>query len=336
MTGSRPLGRLTRRELFTLPRRPGGMESGHWVRVHRQAMACRFEITLAEEDAAHVAAARQALDEANRIENALSVFRESSEVMRVNREGAVGPVAVSETLFSLLGRCQELHADVDGAFDPTSTPLSRTWGFLARAGRLPGPEDVAAALSLVGLDKVVLNPEARTVRFPLSGMALNFGGIGKGYALDRMAGLLRGQGVPRALLSAGGSSVLAIGGGPGFRVDVRSPVTRTVIACLRIQEAALGTSGAGEQYFEAGGRRYGHVLDPRTGWPVAGVLSASAAAPSAADADALSTAFLVGGPDLAERYCAAHPGTLAVLVPEAEPARPLFFGRCEGVELVQS
>jgi thiamine biosynthesis lipoprotein len=336
MTSSRPLGRLTRRELFTLPRRQGGKDPGHWVRVHRQAMACRFEITLAEEDAAHVAAARQALDEADRIEDALSVFRESSEVMRVNREGAVGPVAVSETLFSLLRRCQELHAAVDGAFDPTSTPLSRTWGFLAREGRLPGPEDIAAALSLVGLDKVELNPEGRTVRFRLSGMALNFGGIGKGYALDRMVGLLRGRAVPRALLSAGGSSVLAFGGGPGFRVDVRSPVTRTVIARLRIQEAALGTSGIGEQYFEAAGRRYGHVLDPRTGWPVAGVLSASAAAPSAADADALSTAFLVGGPGLAERYCAAHPGTLAVLVPEAEPARPLFFGRCEGVQLEQS
>ncbi|HKC12790.1 MAG TPA: FAD:protein FMN transferase [Vicinamibacteria bacterium] len=336
MTGSRPLGPLTRRELFTLPRREGGKGSGHWVRVHRQAMACRFEIALAEEDAAHVAAARRALDEADRIEDALSVFRESSEVMRVNQEGAVGPVAISEILFSLLRRCHELHADVEGAFDPTSTPLSRAWGFLARAGRLPGAEDIAAALSVVGLDKVELNPEGRTVRFRRSGMALNFGGIGKGYALDRMAGILRGQGVPRALLSAGGSSVLALGGGPGFRVDVRSPVTGAVIAHLRMEEAALGTSGAGEQYFEAGGRRYGHVLDPRTGWPVAGVLSASAAAPSAADADALSTAFLVGGPGLAERYCAAHPGTLAVLVLEAEPARPLFFGRCEGLHLEEA
>ncbi|HXB53157.1 MAG TPA: FAD:protein FMN transferase [Vicinamibacteria bacterium] len=333
MTTSRPLGPLTRRELFTLPRRQGGEEAGHWVRVHRQAMACRFEIMLAEEDAAHVAAARQALDEADRIEDALSVFRESSEVMRVNREGAVGPVAVSQTLFTLLRRCQGLHADVEGAFDPTSTPLSRTWGFLARAGRLPGAEDIAAALSLVGLDKVELNPEERTVRFPLSGMSLNFGGIGKGYALDRMVERLRARGVPRALLSAGGSSVLAFGGGPGFRVNVRSPLTTAVIARLRIQEAALGTSGAGEQYFETGGRRYGHVLDPRTGWPVSGVLSASAAAPSAADADALSTAFLVGGPGLAERYCAAHPGTLAVLVLEAEPARPLLFGGCEGLRL---
>jgi FAD:protein FMN transferase len=333
MTTSRSLGPVTRRELFSLTRGRGGGESGHWVRVHRQAMACRFEVTLAEEDAAHVAAARRALDEADRIEDALSVFRDSSEVMRVNREGADGPVAVGETLFSLLRRCQELHADVEGAFDPTSAPLSRSWGFLARAGRLPGAEDIAAALALVGLDKVELNPESRTVRFRLSGMALNFGGIGKGYALDRMAGLLRGQGVPRALLSAGGSSVLALGGGPGFRVDVRSPTTNAVIVRLRIQEAALGTSGAGEQFFETGGRRYGHVLDPRSGWPVAGVLSASAAAPSAADADALSTAFLVGGPGLAERYCAAHPGTLALLMLEAEPARPLVFGRCDGLRL---
>ncbi len=332
MTASKPLGPLTRRELFSFPRL-GGKESGHWVRVHRQAMACRFEITLAEEDATHVAAARQALDEANRIEDTLTAFRDSSEVMRVNREGAVGPVTVSETLFSLLRRCQELHAATEGAFDPTSASLSRGWGFLARAGRVPSADDIAEALALVGLDKVELNAGARTVRFRRPGMALNFGGIGKGYALDRMVELLRGRGVPHALVSAGGSSAFAFGGGAGFRVDVRSPRARAVIARLRIWEAALGTSGAGEQFFEARGRRYGHVLDPRTGWPAAGVLSASVAAPSAADADALSTAFLVGGSALAERYCAAHLGTLALLVLEAEPARPLFFGRCEGLRL---
>jgi thiamine biosynthesis lipoprotein len=330
MTGSP--GPLTRRELFFLPRR-GGKESGHWLRVYRQAMACRFEITLADEDARHVAAAREALDEVDRIEEALTVFRDSSEVMRVNREGSAGPVRVSEALFSLLERCRELHQAAEGAFDPTSTPLSRAWGFLAREERLPTAEDIAAARVLVGFEKVELDRDARTVRFQEPGMALNFGGIGKGYALDHVVVLLRRQGVPRALLSAGGSSALAFGGGEGFPVDVRSPLVETVIAHLRLREAALGTSGPGEQFFEAGGRSYGHVLDPRTGWPTAGVLSASAVATSAADADALSTAFLVGGPSLAERYCAAHPGTLALIAPEGEPQRPLLFGGCEAVSV---
>jgi thiamine biosynthesis lipoprotein len=296
-------------------------------------MACRFEVTLASEYAEHVGAARDAFDEVDRIEEALSVFRDSSEVMGVNRDAAARPVTVSPLVFALLERCRELHAAAEGAFDPTSAPLSRSWGFLARAGRLPEAEEIAGALALVGFDKVELDGEARAVRFSRPGVGLNFGGIGKGFALDRMVERLRASGVPQALVSAGGSSALAFGGGAGFRVDLHSPRVPGVIARLRLREAALGTSGPGEQFFEAGGQRYGHVIDPRTGWPAAGVLSASAATPSAADADALSTAFLVGGPSLAERYCQAHPGTLALLLLEAEPTRPLLFGACPGFEV---
>jgi thiamine biosynthesis lipoprotein len=102
---------------------------------------------------------------------------------------------------------------------------------------------------------------------------------------------------------------------------------------LRLCEAALGTSGAGEQFFEVEGRRYGHVLDPRTGCPAEGVLSASVTAADAATADALSTAFLVAGPEVAERYCRAHPDTLAIIVPETDPARPLRFGSCRGASV---
>jgi thiamine biosynthesis lipoprotein len=186
---------------------------------------------------------------------------------------------------------------------------------------------------VVGFEKVELDPKARRVRFLASGVGLNFGGIGKGYALDLVAGLLRERGVGRALLSAGGSSVLAFGGGAGFPVDITSPRRAGAIGRLRLRDAGLGTSGAGEQYFEVDGRRYGHVIDPRTGWPAEGVLSASVVASSAAEADALSTAFLVAGPELAERYCAAHPNTLALLVPASEPAAVLSFGGREGIEL---
>jgi thiamine biosynthesis lipoprotein len=318
---------VTRRELFSLPR--GGEESGYWVRVHRRAMACRFEVTLPEEDARHVPAAREALDEVDRVEQVLTVFRDSSEVSRANREASAGPVAVSETLFALLERCRLLHAATAGAFDPTAGPLSACWGFLARQGRVPEPQEIAAAMDAVGFGKVELEPEARSLRFGRPGMALNFGSIGKGYALDLAAELLRRRGVPRALLSGGHSSVRALGA-DGFPIDVRSPRRAGAIARLRLRGAALGTSGAGEQYFEAAGRRYGHVLDPRTGWPAQGALSASVVTASAADADALSTALLVAGPELAERYCAEHPGTLALLVPEAEPGSVLRFGGCDG------
>jgi thiamine biosynthesis lipoprotein len=281
---------------------------------------------LADEDARHVEAARAALDEADRVEGVLTVFRDSSEVAALNRRAAEGPVAVGGLLFALLERCRALHAATGGAFDPTAGPLTRCWGFLAREGRLPSTEEIGAARAAVGFDKVRLDGDTRTARFLARGMSLNFGGIGKGLALDRMAAILRRHGVPRALVSAGGSSAIALGAGEGFIVDLRSPRVERVLGHVRLADAALGTSGAGEQYFEADGRRYGHVIDPRKGWPCEGVLSATVVAPEAALADALSTAFLVAGPDLAGPYCAANPGTRAILTMEVNPARPLTFG----------
>jgi FAD:protein FMN transferase len=328
---SGPGRHLSRRQLFRVPR--GEREGGHWIRVYRRAMACRFEITLSDEDARHVPAARAALDEVDRIEDALTVFRDSSEVAEVNREAGTGPVVVSPLLFGLLSLCRRLHEATGGAFDPTSASLSRTWGFLVREGRLPPPEEIEAARASVGFDKVELDAGARTVRFRAPGVSLNFGSIGKGYALDLVADRLRSRGVPRALVSGGGSSVLAFGGGTGFPVDVTSPRRPGVLARLVIREGALGTSGAGEQFFEKDGRRYGHVIDPRTGWPAEGVVSASAITRVAAEADALSTAFLVGGPALAASYCETHPNVMALLLPEGESAGLVEIGQVEGVEV---
>jgi thiamine biosynthesis lipoprotein len=333
MAGRQPGRPLSRRQLFAISRGSESAQDGHWIRVHRRAMACRFEVTLSDEDARHVPAARAALDEVDRIEDVLTVFRDTSEVAEVNRSAAAGPVGVSPMLFALLERCRSVHAATGGAFDPTSTPLSRAWGFLAREGRLPSAEEIAAARAGVGFDKVEIDADRRTVRFLAPGVGLNFGAIGKGYALDLVAAGLRAAGVPKALLSAGGSSVLAFGKGHGFAVDVRSPRRTDVLAHLTMREGGLGTSGAGEQFFEVEGRRYGHVIDPRTGWPAEGVLSASVVAPSAAEADALSTAFLVAGPELAAGYCAARAGVMALLVPESDVAAVLTFGTSEGAEV---
>jgi FAD:protein FMN transferase len=308
-----------------------------WLRVHRTAMACRFEVTLFADDARHIDAARAALDEAGRIEAVLTVFRESSELSRINSHAAGTPEPAGSELFTLLTRCQHLHAATGGAFDITSTPLSRCWGFLEREGRVPPATDIDAARRRVGMDWVMLDATARTVRFTQPEMQLNLGSIGKGYALDRMGQLLRRDGVRRALVSAGGSSVLAIGGaGRGWTIDVTSPQLDSRIARLRLRDGALGTSGAGEQFFVADGgdgARYGHVIDPRTGWPARGVLSASVVTPDAETADALSTAFLVGGVELADRYCRSHTGVLALVTLDDQTARTRVFGHYAGAQL---
>jgi thiamine biosynthesis lipoprotein len=327
-------GALSRRSLLAFDFGRPTTAADHWVRVHRTAMACRFEVTLADDDARDVGAARAALDEADRLEARLTVFRDTSEVSRLNRGGAGVDRGVSDELFELLDACRELHARTAGAFDVTSAPLTRCWGFLRRQGRVPDTAALAAARAAVGMDGVRLDPERRSVRFERDGIELNFGSIGKGYALDRMAALLRRRGARHALVSAGSSSIVAIGGrSGGWPIDLKPLRAGRRVARLVLRDGAVGTSGAGEQYFEVGGRRYGHVIDPRTGWPASGVLGASVVARDGASADALSTAFLVGGPVLAGRYCAAHPGTLAVLVLDDGRASVEKFGDCAGATL---
>ena len=288
-------------------------------------MACRVEVVLPGGEARALPAARAALDEADRLEAMLTFFRETSDLVRVNRVAAQQPVTVPRELFDVLQRSLALHRATERAFDIASAPLSRCWGFLRRDGRVPRASEIDAARACADMEAIVLDETQQSVFFRHPGLELNLGAIGKGYVLDRMAAGLRQAGIRDALVSAGRSSVVAIGGiRPGWRVDLRSLVRDEILGRLRLRDAALGTSGAGDQFFELDGVRYGHVLDPRTGWPARGVRSASVVTASAADADALSTAFLVGGVDLARRYCAAHRDVLAIVTPDE--GAPQVFG----------
>jgi len=328
---------VSRRGFFTTPPlacAPTPDTSRHWIHVHRRAMACQFQITCDGADAWFVPAAQAALNEIDAIEARLTVFRDTSDLVAINRRAAHEDVRCDPALFDLLWHCQQLSRQTDGAFDITSTPLSRCWGFLRREGRLPSPAAIAAAREMVGIEHVGLNRDSTSVRFHKSGVALNLGAIGKGYALDRVAVTLRAGHVDHALLSAGQSSLLAIGGRDrGWSIDIKSPQRPRPIARLWVRDAAVGTSGAGEQFVVADGRRYGHVLDPRSGWPADGMLSATVVCAHAADADALSTAFLVGGSALAERYCAEHRNVLALLTPDNGSGATFVVGHHDSTEV---
>ena len=329
---------LKRREFLTVAAAPATSE-GYWLHVHRTAMACRFEVTLPMEEQAGVAAATTALEEVARLEQQLTIFQASSEVSFINCNAAARPVRVASSLFALLERCQELHQETAGAFDITAGPLSQCWGFVRRQGRLPEAHEIEAALSFVGSDKLELNREANTIQFKHAGLAINLGSIGKGYALDRIATKMRHR-VQTALLSAGSSSMLAIGKGDrtqrGWMIGIRHPKQKDKrLAVLRLRDTAMATSGSEEQYFVYDGQRYGHIIDPRTGWPADSVVGVTVIAPSAALADALATAFYVGGRELAESYCATHPNVLVLLL-ERDADQPILLGEnshCE-VEII--
>jgi len=311
--------------------------AGSWLHVNRTAMACRFEVTLPAGHQAGVRVATNALDQIDALEAQLTVFRESSEISFINREAASRAVAIEHSLFDLLLLCKRLCDETDGAFDVTAGPLTRCWGFLRRAGRLPAVEEVEHARSLVGSDKMFLDRETRSIRFLREGMELNLGSIGKGYALDRVAASMRRR-TASALLNAGASSFYALGAGnrgEGWSVGIRDPRNKTRrLALIRLRDCALSTSGSEEQFFEHDGQRYGHIIDPRSGWPAGRVTTVSVVAESAALSDALATAFYIGGREVAENYCAANPEVMVIML-ETGAQNPLTIGSNTGCRIDQ-
>ena len=300
-------------------------------------MACRFEVLVPATRPDQVEAARAALGHAERIEAAWSVFSPASMLSWVNRESAAGPVEADAELFALLERAVALTAETGGAFDITATPLSRCWRWLDRAGAVPSAEAIAEARASVGTHLVMLTPSGDgsaaggTVRFATPGVELNLGAIGKGYAVGRIAASVGAAGLACALVSAGDSSVEAVGSPRGgWEIALRGQGAR-----LWLTSGAMATSGAAEQGITVGGVRLGHVLDPRTGWPATGVSRVTVACRDAADADALSTALLVGGPALAERLLADRDDLLVVFTLDGS-ARPRIMGRAAGALVEES
>jgi thiamine biosynthesis lipoprotein len=296
----------------------------HSLVVGRDLMACRFEVVF---NAGEVDNATElgvdALDLVEQIEARITVYRDASEIARLNALAADDWQGVSPDLFALLVHARDLATRTGGAFDCASGALTRAWGFLERRGRSPGPEELAAARAQSGLGFVEFDEEGRRLRFTRPGVELNLGAIGKGWAIDRAMALLRMAGVPSALVHGGQSSVRAVGtqgpafpGRRGWPVGLRHPLRPAErLATISLADRALGTSGSGTQFFVDRGRKLGHILDPRSGAPAtAEVISATVVAPEAADADALSTALYVLGAEALGRIAPAGGDTAAILV----------------------
>lgn len=267
-------------------------------------MATRFEVVLHGEGAVALrAAGEEALAEIERVEAQLSVYQPTSEVARLNALAARGPVKVTPGLFRLLQHAKRLQEECGGAFDITIGPLLRCWGFVGGTGKLPEPEALAEAREKVGMRWVELDAESYTVRFGREGVMLDLGAIGKGYAVERAAELLREAGVTSALINGGTSTIYALGQPPGgtWKVAIEHPAHQRPdgqlkpLATVELRDEALSVSAVWGKSFEADGKTFGHVLDPRTGEPAENALLAAVVLPSATETDALSTALLIVG-----------------------------------------
>ena len=258
--------------------------------------------------------ARRAEGEARRIERKFSRFLPQSVLTRLNEEAAKGPAAVDDETEGLLLAALELRRTTHGAFDPTIGPLARAWDF--RQGIVPTPATLARLLPLVDGSRVELRNG--TVRFARPGMELDLGGVGKEYAADAVAELLREDGVACAIVNFSGDvrTVGRKGNGRPWSVGIQDPRDRNRCRfVLRVaQDAGVATSGDYERFFEQDGVRYNHLLDARTGLPARGLASATVVAQTAFAAGRLATAAFLLGPRAGLELLERTPHTEGALI----------------------
>jgi FAD:protein FMN transferase len=276
----------------------------------RISMACTYGIVAyGRDDQAIPRFLSEALDEVDRIDRLMSNYKPESPLSEVNRDAGKRAVRVSPELFDFLAECLRYSRESEGAFDITVGPLMKTWGFFRGEGRIASDSELAAARSRTGYRHVILNARDSTVQFDRDGMEFDLGGIAKGYAVDRVILLLKARGVERALVSAGGSTIYGLGTPPGkegwpVRIDEAGMQ-------VTLKDRALSIAGSSEKFFEVGGVRYSHIMDPRTGRPAQTVLSVAVLTGNGTAGDALDDVFYVQGVDWSRRYLDRIPGTEA-------------------------
>jgi len=286
--------------------------------VHRfahQAMATTFEAIIQHEDRSYAQqAARAAFDEVDRIEGHLSRFLETSDVTGINHLPAGQPVPLSLDTFECLKISAEISAETGGAFDVTVGFLVDCWlDKAAKMPRAPSPEELQFAREHTGMHLILFDEPTHAAALTNSPVRIDLGAVGKGYAVDRMAEMLREWSIDRALIHGGFSSVLALDaprGMAGWPVTLSHPMDRSH-TLARVPLAGVSVSGSGMEK----GR---HIIDPRTGAPAQGKIATWSIAPNAARADAISTAFMVMTPDEVRDYCLDHPEVRALLIMQGD------------------
>ncbi len=300
---------------------------GSTVRVATRAMACEFSVIMNPGSHEQVSMVGDVLEMVHEIEGWLSVYKWNSEISQTNRLAATEPVRLRPALYELLKTAQRLHQQTDGAFDIAAGTQIRLWQECRAEQRIPTAEELDAVLARSGSHHLSLDDEAGTVTFDTDGLQLDPGAIGKGFALDEAASWLQKmEDGPQSFLVHGGHSSLVARGQhneeTGWPVGIGNPLfTKKRLGTVLLRDQAMSTSGSNIQFFRHEGRRYGHILDPRTALPVEGMLSVTVLADSAATADALSTAFFVLGVENARTVCDNLSDVGAILVPFPESGK---------------
>jgi thiamine biosynthesis lipoprotein len=280
-------------------------------------MGTLVEITVAAPRERALEAAQAVIDEIKRVED-LASFHKDSKLAKVNAHAGKGPVKTDPELLALIENALDCARETQGAFDPTIGPLTRLWNFSGGGDpRLPSPEEIGQAREKVGWSRIRMDREAGTVEAPDEGMALDLGGIAKGYALDRARSALERLGVRNALVNAGGDVLILGEKDPGlpWRVGIQDPRSpKEIMGLVHASDCFVVTSGDYERRIEVNGKTYHHILDPRTGYPAEGVRSVTVKAPQGWLADGLSTGVFVLGAEKGGDLIKRLQGTAALIV----------------------
>jgi thiamine biosynthesis lipoprotein len=294
---------------------PAPAAAGWWSREEAiMGTAIRVELWCEQRAAAHAALAA-VMDEMHRIDAAMSPYLADSELSRINREAAAGPLRVSREMLDLLARSIEFSELSGGAFDVTYAAVGHLYDY--RRGIKPGDDELARARAAVGFRNLLLDRDAGTVRFACAGMRIDLGGFAKGYAVERGAAILRQHGIAHAIVTAGGDSrIVGDRRGRPWTIGIRDPRRPgEVVAVLPLEDVAISTSGDYERYFDdEGGVRCHHIIDPGTGRSPAEVHGVTVVAPDGLVSEALSKSVFVLGLDRGMRLVASLPGVDAVVI----------------------
>ena len=286
------------------------------TRVHRYLMGTSMTLEVYGGNAqSRVDVIDEAFASMVEIDRLMSNYRADSELAHINARAAVEPVHVSDPMWGVLSAAQLVSKRSEGAFDITVGPLVRLWGFHDKTPHIPTATELRQVRPIVGYDNVVLDPAAQTIAFRRPGVELDLGGIAKGFAVELAGGVLRRRGFT-GLIDAGGNQYL-VGHPPdkaAWQIGIEDPQKPgALLGVLDVDTGAVSTSGGYHNFFVAGGKTYGHLLDPRSLQPSNAALSVTIVSPDATLADALSKPAFILGPAAGLRFVESFPGAMAII-----------------------
>lgn len=299
------------------PRRPNGSQ-GRWFSRDEAIMGTAIHVEAFSDDRAQALRAIEAvIAEMHRIDAAMSPYKPTSELSRLNRDAAQEPTPISDELFDLLARAQRFSELSRGAFDITFASAGHLYDYRRRIR--PTDLQLAQAREAIGWRHLQLDRRARTVHFARPGMRIDLGGFAKGHAVDNGAAILANHGIAHGVVAAGGDSrLLGDRAGRPWTIGVRDPRREgEVVAVLPLEDVAVSTSGDYERYFDEAGERVHHLIDPRTGRPATGAISVTVIASDGLTSEALSKTVFVLGPKEGLAIVESVPGADAVVVDAA-------------------